>query len=280
MICGDGGCFDRARFEIDNENNPSDTLYSMQITTDPAWSTWNFIDGTTYLIETSASHDINDYLTESSWEGTATNINILGLTRGTTYYIRGTALHGDFTESDPGPDANTATGQPEVLFDIDIDDTGGSGSETAPPYSIDLGSMTVGAVTTATNLIWFDLGSNAPGGTVVLVEDDYIGLYSALGSYTLSSATADLDVASDGYGLQEYSATETYLGPLDVEADFGSGGNNVGGISTTAKKIYNTTLSPIYVGRAGIYVKAKPSLSAPPESDYEDDITFVAVGTY
>jgi len=278
MVCGEGGCFDRARFEINNENNPSDTLYSIQISTDPLWATWNFIDGATYLIETSASHNINDYRTESDWEGTATNI--LGFERGTTYYIRGTALHGDFTESDPGPDANTTTGQPEVTFDIDIDDTGGGSSETASPYSIALGSLTIGSVTTATDLIWFDIGSNAPGGTLVLVEDDYIGLYSAIETYTLSSATEDLNVVSDGYGLQEYTASESYLGPLAVESDFGSGGNNVGGVSTTAKKIYNTTLNPIYQGRAGIYVKAKSSLSTPPATDYEDDITFVAVGTY
>ena len=25
-LCGDGGCFDRARFEIDSQNNPPDTL--------------------------------------------------------------------------------------------------------------------------------------------------------------------------------------------------------------------------------------------------------------
>jgi len=280
MLCGDGGCFDRARFELNAEGNPSDTLYSIRITTDVAWSSWDYIDGSTFMIETSSSHDINDYLTESSWEGTGSSINVLGLDYNTTYYLRATALHGDFTESDPGPDANATTGNPEVTFDIDIDGTGGGSSETSAPYSIALGLLTVGSVKTATDLIWMDLGSNAPNGSYIIVEDDYTGLYSSIGSYTISSATEDLDVDSEGYGLQEYSSSESYLGPLSVESDFGSSGNSVGGISTSPKKIYNTSSNPIYSGRAGVYVKSKASISAPPETDYQDEITFVAVGTY
>ena len=33
-ICGPSGCYDRARFEIGNSNNPADTLYGVMISTD------------------------------------------------------------------------------------------------------------------------------------------------------------------------------------------------------------------------------------------------------
>ncbi len=280
MLCGDGGCYDKARFELNSENNPSDTLYSIQITTDSGWSSWDYIDGATFMVENSSNHDINDYLTETSWEGTVSSFNVLGLSCGTTYYLRATALHGDFTESDPGPDSSATTSYPQITFDIDIANIGGSGSETSSPYSIDLGQISIGSVTTATDLIWLDLGSNASGGAVISVLDNYTGLYSPTTSYTISSSDSDLDSASEGYGLQEYSSTVTYLGPLSVESAFGNGGNTVGGISTTPANIYNTSSKPIYGGRSSLYVKAKASNNAEAASDYEDEITFRVVGTY
>ncbi len=280
MLCGDGGCYDKARFELNNENNPTDTLYSIQITTDAAWSTWDYVDGATFYVESAGSHNINDYLTESAWEGTASSFNVYGLDQNTTYYIRASALSGDFTESEAGPDANATTGVPSITFDIDIDGTGGGSSETGAPYAVDIGDLTIGSVNTASDLIWFDLGSNAPNGSVIIVEDDYTGLYSANTSYTIASATEDLGIDSEGYGLVEYTSSENYLGPLTVETDFGHGGNYVGGVSTTPKRIYNTNSEPIKGGRASLYIKAKPSYSAKPAEDYEDNVTFVAVGVY
>jgi len=277
-VCGEGGCFDRAHFELYNENNPSDTLYSVQITTDPDWSTWNYIDASTFLIESAESHDINDYITESSWE--SQNFNILGLTPGTTYYIRATALHGDFTESGPGPSKNATTAYPKITFDIDIAGTSGQNSETSAPYSIDIGEIGVGSVTTAPNLIWLDLGSNSLGGSFIHVKDRNSGLFSESKNYTIISANANLDTQPEGYGLVQYFSGQVYLGPLVVETDFGRGGNTVGGISTTARQIYNSSSNPIYKGRAGIYLKAKASVSAPASSDYSDEITFTSFGVF
>ncbi|MDD3647781.1 MAG: hypothetical protein PHS44_04775 [Candidatus Dojkabacteria bacterium] len=112
MLCGESGCYDKARFELDNENNPSDTLYSIQITTSATWTNWNYIDGATFLVETPSNHDIDDYLTESLWEDTLSSFNVYGLESGTQYYLRATALNGDFTESDPGPSLTAITSEP------------------------------------------------------------------------------------------------------------------------------------------------------------------------
>jgi len=279
MLCGDGGCYDRARFELNSENNPTDTLYSFQITTDISWSIYDYIDGATFLIETASTHDINDYLTESAWEDTPSSINVYGLSYNTTYYVRGTALHGDFTESGPGPASNATTAYPQISFDIDIADTGGGSTETAAPYSIDLGTLAYGSVTTGVNLIWMDIGTNLPEGVNIFVRDQYSGLYSATTLYTLSSTDANLDNVA-GYGLVEYSASEDYLGPLVVESSFGNGGNIVGGISNNiySKPIYNTSNLPLYAGRCSLYVKARPSEDTPMSDDYTDTIIMTVGG--
>ncbi len=281
MLCGDGGCYDKARFELNSENNPSDTLYSVQITTDSGWNSWDFIDGSTFLIENSSNHDINDYLTESSWEGTVSSFNVYGLSYGTTYYLRATALHGDFTESNPGPDSSATTAQPQITFDIDIAGTGGSSSETSAPYTINLGTLKYGNITTASDLIWMDIGTNLNGGAKIYVRDSYSGLYSSSQSYTLSSSDTDL-TSNTGYGLQEYSSTESYLGPLTVESSFGNGGNIVGGIANLiySEPVYNTNSNPLYEGRCSLYIKARPAEDTPKSDDYTDNIIMTVTGDY
>ena len=280
-LCGDPGCYNRARFEIDTESNPSDTLYSIQITTDVSWASWNYIDGGTFLIETSASHDLNDYLTETSWEGVVSNFNVYGLTPGTQYYLRITALHGDFTESEPGPDANATTEEPSISFDLDIANTGGAATETAAPYSVDLGAISAGAVSTASNLIWMDVGTNLNEGARVFVRDTYTGLYTNSQTYTLASINGDLDSLT-GYGLNEYTSSETYLGPLSIETNYGQGGNIVGQVASAAysSSLYNTSSQPIYEGRGALYVKAKPAEAAPSASDYTDTVIFTVTADF
>jgi len=279
MICGDGGCFDRARFELNNENNPSDTLYSIQITTDISWTTYNYIDGTTFLIETSSTHDINDYQLESTWEGTASNINILGLEQGTTYYLRATALNGDFTESGPGPSTNATTGYASISFDIDIAGTGGSSSETSSPYSIDLGTLELGTVSIASDLFWLDFGTNLTEGGQIYIRDQYAGLFSATNSYTLSSADADLDSTS-GFGIQNYSVNENYLGPLIAHSPYNGATNNVGGLidEIYSKLLLSTSASPIDGARASFYVKARPAETSPYGHDYQDTFILTVTG--
>jgi len=280
-ICGDGGCYNRARFEINSQLNPSDTLYSAQLTTDPTWATYNYIDGTNFTIETISTHDLNDYQTKATWEGTASGFNLFGLASNTTYYLRLTALHGDFTESGTSPAVSALTGQPQISFDIDIAPTSGSGTETNSPYIINMGSLSVDTITTATDLVWLDLGTNLSGGVKVFVRDQYSGLYSASKSYTLTSTTNDLTSLS-GYGLKQNSVTQTYLGPMVVTAKYDGFGNNVGSIANNiySEMIYNTSGSPVYQGRMSLFVKAKPNESTPNAGDFTDTLYFTVSGSY
>jgi hypothetical protein len=228
-----------------------------------------------------STHDIDDFLTESQWEGTASNLNVYGLERNETYYVRAVALTGDFTQSGPGTADSVTTADIALTFDIDIDGTGGSSSETSAPYQVSLGTLIPDTVATSDDLIWFDIDMNAPGGGLVFVTDENTGLTLDVGGYTIASADdnlADGGVA-EGFGLVEFSSTETSGGPLTVESAFGNGGDIVGGISTTTIKIYNTSASPVSGGRGSLYVKAKIDSSTPAGS-YTDNITLVVIGLY
>ncbi len=280
-ICGGGGCYNRARIEIDPQSNSSDTLYSVQITTDPSWNTFDFVDGSTFLVETVSTHNLNDYLTEAAWESTASSFNIFGLDYQTQYYVRVTALHGDFTETEPGPDATAITGVPQVSIDIDIADNSGATTETSSPYAIDLGELTLGAVNTAQDEIWLDLDTNLTNGARTFIRGQNEGLFTFSGGYTIPSTNIDLATAA-GFGLQNSTFNQTFLGALAVAVDFDVSGENVGGIPDEiyAKEILNTSLSPIYQGRASFLVKARPDEQSPYADDYTETIVITAAADF
>jgi hypothetical protein len=126
-MCGEGGCYSSARFELDTQSNPSDTLYLIEIS-DDNWTTVQCLDGDTHTPKPISNKDINDYLTQSAWEtGSWSAANAVGLTSESTYQIRVRALNGDFTESEAGPEASASTYTPKIVFDLDIEGaTGGT----------------------------------------------------------------------------------------------------------------------------------------------------------
>lgn len=291
-VCGSTGCYNKARMEIDIQNNPADTLYSVQISDDNFATDLQVIDGVTFRPKPLEDKELADFLSKSAWETPV--FNILGLQSGTQYWIRVTALHGDFTESSPSPVATATTANATVSFDIDITDMNETNPETAAPYTIAFtgGDQLVagGAQVRATNLIWLDSDTNAEGGIAIIHDGLYGGLYSANGSYTINSATADLAVAAEGFGIQnyDYSGTETYqdnysgnsdLGEITVETDYNGADYNVGIVDTDAIKLYDGD-GPIDSGRTATMVRARASTSASQQSDYTETITFIIVGRY
>jgi hypothetical protein len=278
VLCGYGGCIDKARFEIDAQGNPTDTLYSAQIkkTTDAFWS---YIDGNTFQIEDLANHDINDFLTESDWEGTLSSFNVYGLLPNTDYQLRLIALHGDFTQSEPSPDSTAQTSNPILALDIDVADTD---IETSAPYSIPLGLLTTQAVNVGEDFVWLDINTNSPVGARVLINDLNDGLMSTIASTTIFSIdNAQLNLASvdEGFGfLQASVPTQDYLGPLDIEANYDNLGNpastTVGGLSTTPRALLDTSATPILDGRVSFAIKTKITAGTPAASDYFDVLTF------
>jgi hypothetical protein len=169
-LCGGSGCYDRARFEIDINSNPTDTLYEIQISEDNFSSDIKYIDGSTYEPEDYSNHNLNDLRTKSQWE--TDTFNILGLTQGTQYYLRINALHGDFTQTENGPTESATTAGTSSSFDIDIADTNGVSDETDPPFTVTFSgtnSLLAGAGTVVSDdLIWIDAETNGSGGFAIV----------------------------------------------------------------------------------------------------------------
>ena len=283
-ICGAGGCYNKARFEINTNGNPSDTLYAVTISSDNFSTDIKYVDGATFEPESVANHNINDFRTETYWETEV--FNIQGLLANTTYHIKITALSGDFTQSDYSITANTTTGEGSLLFDIDIAPTTGVSTETSSPYTISFtgnDDLVAGAApTTAYSLVWLDIASNSEGGVAVIQFGKNGGLYSATTTQTIVSANTNLDTTTEGFGLQSYyvnNDSSSYLGDLTTESNYAGSINTVGIVGTTASKIYDGD-GPIQNGRTAMYLKARASTSRTPSNDYSEEIYFVLVPRY
>jgi hypothetical protein len=284
-ICGGNGCYDKARFEIEPYTNPSDTLYMIQISEDDFISDTKCIDGSTFKPKTLSTCDINDFRTESYWE--TEDFNIKGLEPETQYYIKISALHGDFTQSDYSIVASATTTSAYLFFDIDIATSSGYDTETSPPYTVSFSGadeLVPGAsAVTASSLIWLDVDSSSSEGMAVIQSGENGGLYSATTTETISSTNLDLDGSgAEGFGLQSYYIdyeSSTYLGEITATTNYAGSGNTVGEVSTDAKMIYNGD-GPINTGRMGIYLKARVASTTTPASDYSESISLVLVPRY
>lgn len=288
-VCGPSGCYDRARFEIDAQGNPDDALYAVQISDDNFVSDIRAIDGVTHLPKTDASKTIDDYLTKADWETDETNVE--GLVENTQYWIRAIALHGDFTETNPGTIATATTALPTVSFDLDIAPTTGGSTETSSPYNISFSNNTklipTGPTQTADDLIWIDAQTNAKGGLSVLIKGINGGLFSATANYTIDSITGDLDGTTEGFGIQKYSTSQLYdtgsgngsLSAYTTLSSYGQVGNTVGIVDTVFSKVFDST-GPTYTGRLSLFLKARASTSATPETDYTESVIIVVVPRY
>lgn len=286
-ICGTGGCYNQARFEIQNNTNPSDTLYSVEISTDNFSSDTKYIDGATFLPETSTTHDINDFRTESYWE--TETFNVKGLLANTIYYIRISALHGDFTQSDYSSSSTATTAQGFLSFDIDIANTGSCyTTETSSPYSVSFSGsddLVAGAApTVAPTQICLNFESNSIGGVSIIEYGKNGGLYSPTTTQTISSGNTNLDSVTEGFGLQgdtvEYDhAFDSVTIAADFTTNYKQTLNTVGAISTSANKIIYTQ-GPVVDGWASMYLKARAGTSKTPASDYSEEIYFTLVPLY
>ncbi len=284
-ICGGNGCYDKARFEIEPHSNPSDTLYGIQVSLDNFVSDFRCVDASTFQPKVASNCNINDFRTETYWEDET--FNIKGLEPDTTYYIRTSALHGDFTQSDPSISVNAKTALAKLFFDIDIATSTGYSTESSPPYTVSFsgGEKLIGgaAVVTSSSLIWLDVDSSSSGGMAVIQYGKNGGLYSTTTTELIPSTNIDLDSsAAEGFGLQNYYIdyeVSTYLGEITSMTNYAGSANVVGEVSTDAKKIYDGD-GPINTGRMGIYLKARASTSRTSATDYSELIYFILVPRY
>ncbi len=248
-------------------NNPTDTTYAIAISDDNFVTTeWVQTDGTVGV--TLGSEDFQTY---TAWGG-GVGSNIIGLNEGTTYKVRVKARQGGYTETPLGPEASLATENPYLTFDIDVAPTD---TESSPPYTVSMGALSVGSVSTANDKIWVDFATNAQNGGMVYVYGLNNGLRSTAVNYTIDSASANLAVAQKGFGIRENTVSNlSFVSPYNVASD------NVGIVDTTIRELLSSSNAPVVSGRASVLIKAKPENTTPASSDYTDTLTLIASGNF
>ena len=263
--------YNKLRFTIGPQNNPSDAKFAIAISGDD-FATTQYIQSDNTV---GAALGAEDYKTYASWGG-AGGALVVGLQPSTTYKVKSRAIRGVFTETGYGPVALAATVDPELSFDIDVAPTDTS---TDPPFTLSLGDLLPGSVVTSTDKIWISLATNAEGGAAVYLGSQNAGLLSSTSATTITSATADLGSAASGYGIQSQSATQSSGGPFSAQSPYTGSSDNVGGILQSLSPLYVST-GPLSGGRASMAVKAKSAVTTPAGNDYQDILTLIAAGTF
>jgi hypothetical protein len=261
-----------------NPNNPSDALYAVQISTTSDFSSnINYVKSDSTIGGTLTT---GDYRTYASF-GSGSGINIIGLSGSTTYYVRAkvaqhlfTQSGGRFTETGYGPSSNAATiGQQFSFCLYSSANCAAGGSSEA------FGGLTAGNITNSPTNIGVDFATNANSGGRVYIYSANGGLKSTSANYTINSATANLAVASEGFGAQIVSATQSTGGPLTKVSPYDLSANNVGILATTVNEILKS-LNPLTGGTAAIQLQVKPSNTTRAATDYSETLTVIAAAIF
>lgn len=271
-ITNDSDYVNKLLVQLDNAGNPSDAKFAIAISDD------NFV--TTEYIQSDntvgASLGAEDWQTYADWGG-ASGEFVVGLDPNTTYYFKVKAEHGLFTEGPWGPVTTGATSGLQISFDIDVSSID---EETASPYTVDLGSLSTSSVTTATDKVWVDFATNAPGGGYVYLFGTNGGLYSSTNGYTINAVSGNLSSLDEGFGVQYSSVAETSGGPMAVTSPYDGTGEVVGTVDTNPQEIFSTSSAPIVAGRASFTIKAKVDELTPASGDYSDTITIISAASF
>jgi hypothetical protein len=257
--------YNKLHLLIATSNNPTDTKFAIAISSD-GFATTKYIQSDHTLGSTLA---IANYQTYALWGG-ASGFDILGLQANTSYAVKVSALQGAFTASSFGPASPAVATQPTtVSFSV------ATTASAVPPFGVSFTSLAANTVFSATSKALLTVSSNALFGGGIYIIDSRNGLFSPSKSYTISSATADLTAAANGYGGQVGSLTQTSGGPLTSTSPFNGTSNNVGALNTSLQQIIGTT-GPVVGGSAQMTFLAKTAITTPAASDYTDTVTIVA----
>ena len=264
--------YNKLHIIINNGGNPTDATFAIAISPDAFASTTNYVQSDQTV---GATLHTADLLTYAGW-GSGTGVDIIGLLPNTTYTVKVKAQHGAFTDSAYSATAAAATVSPSISFDIDASATNLS---TNPPYAVNFTGLVPNTVIDSTEKIWVSLDTNAQSGGKVFISSLHSGLQSIAASKTIASATADLALASEGFGGQSASVAQTSGGPLAASSPYASSTQNVGLFDTTIRPLY-TSSGPIVGGRGQLQLKARATSSTPAGQDYNDTLTLIASGSF
>jgi len=260
--------YDKLHFVIDQQNNPSDALYALQVKVNDV--ACDFTSGTIMYVKSDATLGSTlataDYQTYAAWGGSG-GTDTIGLASSTTYCIRAKATQGKFTESAYGPSSTAATVGQQISFCLYTNANCGLGGHSE---NLDL---LAGSVATSGS-IGLDFATNAnAGGSVYIYSTGALTSTSRPGT-PINSASADLGSAAKGYGAQVTSASS-----VTINSPFDGTGNNVGLLSTTVQTLLSAA-APVTSSGNRIQLQAKSDNITNAASDYSDTITIVAAASF
>jgi len=261
---GSGRYYNRLHFVIDQQGNPSDAKYALQIST-----TSDFSSGVNYVksdLTIGASLSLADYQTYSAWGSSGGSI-ITTLSPSTTYYLRAKATQGSFTESAYGPASSATTVNPSISF-------------TVSPTTVGLGQLLPNTVTNAASSISLTFDTNASAGGDIYISGTNSGLKSLTTGNTIPTVFGDLSSLSRGFGAQVSAAGQASGGPLAAVSPYDpSTTDNVGLTDTTIRKMISST-AQVNTGTASVLFKAKANSAEPAANDYQEVVILLASASF
>lgn len=262
-----GGYYDKLHFVIDQQGNPSDALYALQVCAGSDFPCGSplYVKADNTLGSTLATAD---YQLFSAWGGSGGG-DVIGLSPSTTYYIRAKATQGNFTESAYGPSSGATTSSQSISFCLYSD--GSCGSST---NSTSFSNLVANSPTTSSPSLHVSFSTNADSGGNIYIYSTGKLQSTTAPSGAINSSTADLGGASIGYGA--HVTTASSLSPI---TPYILTGTNVGALSSTASTILSTA-SPVTGAAGTIDLLARVSNTTPAAQDYADVITVIAAASF
>ena len=261
--------YSKLKIIIDNGGNSADTTFVIQISSGSATFANNV-----YYVQGDYTLGILPVSQIYSGWNSSTGFNIIGLYPGTTYYARVAASRGTFTQGPYSAVANAATINPSFTFSVV------TSSQGSPPFSVDIGNITAGAVSTSSDKVTATITTNASNGGLIYLNGTNTGLKTTTANYTISSSSNDLNSLLEGYGARGTTVSQTSGGPMELDSPYNGAGQTVGIIDTTKRTLSDSTQLPVTSGQTSFELKAKAKSTTPSATDYTDTITLIGTGSF
>lgn len=262
--------YNKLNVVVNNGGYPSDTTFAIQVASNSASFTSNV-----YYVQ--ADHTLGFspvFQTYASW-GSGSGFTMIGLYPGTTYYVRAAAKRGVYQQGPWSATAFAATSNSTFTFSLQTT------SQPTPPFSVNIGTLTPGSVTTSSDKVTATISTNATGGGLVYLFGTNNGLRSTYaGNYTITSASNDLSAALEGYGARGTTVTQVSGGPMQLISPYNGASNNVGIIDTAKRTLADSSSQPVTSGEVSFELKAKARDTTPSATDYTDILTIIATGSF
>ena len=264
-----GEYYNKLRFTIDQQGNPTDAKYLVAVSTDNFTSDTKYLqlDGTLTGTLTTAN-----YQTYAAWGGSGGSL-IIGLNPSTTYSVKLKATQGLYTESAYGPALSASTAAPSLSFDLQ------TSTQSTPPYSVSLGTLNAGDIDTTSSTINTAVSTNGASGADVYILGKNGALKSDSTGAQIDSVSNDLASLTRGFGVQNSTVSQTAGGPYTVQSPYDVTGTYVGIVTAINRSLYSSS-NPVSGGTGTLVLKAKSATDDVAASDYQEVLTFIAAGNF